>query len=151
MRSVRWCVPSYPIRTPLTTAPQTRIMEEKATLRNVRKGCGTSLRCQPTLRVRVLYPRNDRVARPRPLIDWERHQTVRYLDDDALAVQWRGYSCCRMCELTTNGTSDLTDGVYLWPAGLAHYIDEHGVRLPEPIVTHFLAQAKAREAAAKAA
>jgi hypothetical protein len=89
---------------------------------------------------------------PAELVDlawdkWERHQTVRYPEKGALAVQWRGYSWCRMCELTTNGTSDLTDGVYLCPAGLAHYIDEHGVRLPGPIVTHFLAQAEAREAA----
>jgi hypothetical protein len=53
---------------------------------------------------------------PATLVDptwdsWERHLTAEYLDGGALAVQWRGFSWCRMCDLTTNGSADLTDSV----------------------------------------
>jgi hypothetical protein len=30
----------------------------------------------------------------------------------------------------------MTDGVYCWPEGLAHYINEHDVRLPAEFVAH---------------
>jgi hypothetical protein len=30
----------------------------------------------------------------------------------------------------------MTDGVYCWPEGLAHYVKEHDVRLPDEFVTH---------------
>lgn len=46
-----------------------------------------------------------------------------------------GISGCRFCN-QTNGSLDLTDGVYLWPEGLAHYVSEHGVFLPEAFVAH---------------
>lgn len=32
--------------------------------------------------------------------------------------------------------SVLTDGVWLWPAGHAHYVGTYAVRLPEDFVTH---------------
>jgi hypothetical protein len=30
----------------------------------------------------------------------------------------------------------LTDGVYLWPEGLAHYVREHSVTLPADVLAH---------------
>ena len=27
-------------------------------------------------------------------------------------------------------TEELTDGTYVWPTGLLHYVDEHAIRLP---------------------
>jgi hypothetical protein len=36
------------------------------------------------------------------------------------------------------GSQDLTDGVWVWPEGLAHYVSAHSVRLPEM----FLEQAR---------
>ena len=32
------------------------------------------------------------------------------------------------------GSSDLTDGVWLWPEGLAHYVEVHGLPLPEEFI-----------------
>ncbi|TWD73097.1 hypothetical protein FB561_6982 [Kribbella amoyensis] len=35
-----------------------------------------------------------------------------------------------------NGSVELTDLLYIWPEGLAHYVKEHDVRLPERFVRH---------------
>lgn len=35
-----------------------------------------------------------------------------------------------------NGAVEYTDGTYVWPEGLAHYIYDHGVRLPEDLIRH---------------
>jgi len=35
-----------------------------------------------------------------------------------------------------NGSRDLTDGDYLWPEGLSHYVLAHGVRLPTEFAAH---------------
>jgi len=36
------------------------------------------------------------------------------------------------------GRGELTDGVYMWPEGLAHYLEKHNVRLPQEFVDHVL-------------
>lgn len=51
-----------------------------------------------------------------------------------------GYSPCRLCGLASNGNLDLTDGTYIWPEGLAHYVLEHSVRLPDEFIHHVRAQ-----------
>jgi hypothetical protein len=40
-----------------------------------------------------------------------------------------------MCGVA-NGSAEFTDGTYVWPEGLAHYVDEHHVRLPEAVLEH---------------
>ena len=47
------------------------------------------------------------------------------------AVSWRP---ARPGE--SNGSTELSDGVYIWPAGLSHYVREHSVRLPTVFVEH---------------
>ena len=42
---------------------------------------------------------------------------------------------CRICG-AQNGSLELTDGVFLWPEGLAHYVTAHAVRLPAAFVEH---------------
>jgi len=42
------------------------------------------------------------------------------------------------------GRSDMTDGVYVWPEGLAHYVEHHNVRLPHQFVQHVLSQPRLR-------
>ncbi len=32
------------------------------------------------------------------------------------------------------GCSDLSDGVWMWPRGLAHYVEKHNVKLPDAFV-----------------
>ena len=41
---------------------------------------------------------------------------------------WRGFAGCRLCGAQLS-TTDSTDGVYVWPTGLEHYVSEHRVYL----------------------
>lgn len=91
---------------------------------------------------------------PAALVDpdwgtWERHVVTRYLETGSFAVQWRGYSWCRICDPTQNGSPDLTDGTYFWPSGLAHYVSEHAVRLPQELISQMLREVDERERAVK--
>jgi hypothetical protein len=72
--------------------------------------------------------------------DAERFDVGTYLRNGLVARAWMGYSPCRLCDTTTNGNLDLTDGTYIWPEGLAHYVLDHRVRLPDEFVQHVHAQ-----------
>ena len=63
---------------------------------------------------------------------------VDYLRNGRMCAAYRGWSDCRF-GCGRNGTTELTDGVFAWPEGLAHYVDVHSVRLPEQFVQHALA------------
>jgi hypothetical protein len=43
------------------------------------------------------------------------------------------------------GAAELSDGRFLWPEGLAHYVECHGVRPPHEFVAHALASAHSAE------
>jgi hypothetical protein len=81
--------------------------------------------------------------------DWddvERHMTSLYVARGTIAKTFRGYSPCRFCGIN-NGDLEYTDGEYIWPSGLVHYIDEHAVRLPASFVTHAVQRLEEIEAA----
>jgi hypothetical protein len=42
---------------------------------------------------------------------------------------YMGYATCTICGCR-NGSGELTDGVFIWPEGLGHYVRLHRVRLP---------------------
>lgn len=42
---------------------------------------------------------------------------------------------CRVCGQVV-GNLELSDGVYVWPEGLAHYVLSHSVRLPAEFEQH---------------
>jgi hypothetical protein len=65
----------------------------------------------------------------------ERQVVAQYLERGRLVNQYRGLSLCRFCE-QENGSAELTDGAFCWPEGLAYYVWEHDVRLPERFVAH---------------
>jgi hypothetical protein len=70
--------------------------------------------------------------------DWDedsRRLTIDYLQSGALARRFWGVSYCRLCG-AENGHAELTDGEWLWPEGLAHYLERHEVRLPDEFVEH---------------
>lgn len=68
---------------------------------------------------------------------FERAMTAEYLRTGGRVLYtWLGSSTCRVCGLRPNGTTCLTDGVYCWPEGLAHAVEEHGVRPPAEFVDH---------------
>jgi len=66
----------------------------------------------------------------------ERIDVGLYLQRGLVARAWMGFAPCRLCDKQTNGNLDLTDGVYIWPEGLAHYVREHHVRLPRDFIAH---------------
>ena len=68
----------------------------------------------------------------------DRDFVARYLELATVVRAFGGVSRCRLCG-NANGALELTDGVYVWPDGLAHYVRVHSVRLPEEFVEHALA------------
>lgn len=56
-----------------------------------------------------------------------------YLDSGVYAGGYRGYSQCRIC-MKLNGSRELTDGTWVWPEGLSHYVRDHSVTLPQLII-----------------
>lgn len=63
----------------------------------------------------------------------ERERVISHLRRGLLARAYLGFSICRLCG-KRNGSIEVTDGTYIWPEGLAHYVEEHGVRLPARFV-----------------
>lgn len=62
--------------------------------------------------------------------DDERLKIAVYLDSGEEHAAYKGWSTCRLCGIM-NGSTDLTDGKYLWPQGYSHYIREHKIRPPQ--------------------
>ena len=70
--------------------------------------------------------------------DWdsgERERVSNHLHRGFVARAYLGKSHCRVCG-EANGALELSDGVFIWPEGLAHYVDVHHVRLPARFVEH---------------
>jgi len=64
-----------------------------------------------------------------------------WLDRGQVVEKWLGDSYCRFgCEKAAMGSKDLSDGIYLWPEGLSHYVRVHGVVLPRKFIRHILEQ-----------
>lgn len=59
----------------------------------------------------------------------------KYISEGMPAIAWAGCAGCRICDETL-GTCCLTDGVYIWPQKLEHYILKHKIILPEEFINH---------------
>ncbi len=69
----------------------------------------------------------------------ERRLVAHHLRSAKRADSCLGFSWCRFhCGVddAEMGDSDFSDGLWLWPEGLAHYVLEHAVRLPEEFLRH---------------
>jgi hypothetical protein len=80
-------------------------------------------------------------------IDWdlnERRDVASYLNGGRPTNSGCGCSPCRLCG-AANGFEELSDGTYLWPEGLAHYVLDHAVRLPDEVVQHALRPTELRD------
>ncbi|MFD5087508.1 hypothetical protein ACFWOG_33370 [Kitasatospora sp. NPDC058406] len=91
-------------------------------------------------------PESPGLPHPSALIDpdWsesERSMIFDCLEGGQLARRFMGVSSCRICGIP-NGSAELTDGEFIWPAGLGHYMLEHSVRrrgrLPPALLRHAL-------------
>ncbi|MDX2119580.1 MAG: hypothetical protein SF070_00800 [Gemmatimonadota bacterium] len=60
----------------------------------------------------------------------DRRAVVAYFERGTLLREFPGFSPCRFCGQQT-GAREFTDGFWAWPEGLTHYVEAHGVRLPE--------------------
>lgn len=106
-------------------------------------GSGSCLAVDVTKLVRLGYWHGDRAPGwpdPRGFVDsdWdadERAATVVYLQHAMVAQAFMGHSRCRFCNAKI-GSLEFSDGVFVWPEGLAHYVEQHNVRLPKRFVRH---------------
>lgn len=93
------------------------------------------------------YPRPQRLVGA-----WRRRDrtlVLAHLRSGVVFESYRAKSFCRFrCGVTPArmGHRDLTDGLWVWPEGLAHYVEAHSVRLPERFVAHAIAHPDARTA-----
>ncbi|WP_052434530.1 hypothetical protein [Streptacidiphilus melanogenes] len=90
---------------------------------------------------------------PADLVDpgWdvsERQWVADYLAHGQVAASWMGVARCRLC-LRVNGSRDLTDGSFLWPEGLPHYVLDHAVRLPSAFLDHIVRRLQALDQLAR--
>ena len=90
--------------------------------------------------------------RPQALIGrWRkatRARVIAYLRAGALFESYGAPSFCRFaCGATgkTMGHRDLFDGTWVWPEGLAHYVEAHDVRLPARFVRHVMTRPLRKE------
>ena len=68
-----------------------------------------------------------------------RELVATYLDRGSVFESYRGISWCRFgCKHASMGSRELTDGQWVWPEGLSHYIRDHGVTLPNQFLRHVL-------------
>lgn len=86
-----------------------------------------------------------RVIDPAWAVD-ERPQLVEYLRTGCRHSTYFGFSFCRLdsvCHIPREqmGSADLTDGEWVWPEGLAHYVEVHQIRLPDDFLDHARANA----------
>ena len=79
------------------------------------------------------------------LSDEDRDDASDYLRRGFVVRAYMGQSSCRMCN-APNGSLELSDGTYVWPEGLAHYISAHNVRLPGSFLEHLRQRSLAFEA-----
>ena len=87
-------------------------------------------------------PERPNFPHPNDLIDpeWcagDRSRAVAYLRTGIVYVQWRGHSHCRFrcgAKPSEMGSRCLTDGIWVWPEGLSHYVEQHLVTLPSEFV-----------------
>jgi hypothetical protein len=67
----------------------------------------------------------------------ERAMVVERLRLGTEFVAWKGVSWCRFGCKASCGSRCLTfDGTFVWPEGLAHYVEAHDLRVPQALVDH---------------
>lgn len=66
-----------------------------------------------------------------------REVICKYLAQGTVFETYRGYSWCRFhCGVDSSemGSREYCDGEWIWPEGLAHYVNAHGILLPEEFI-----------------
>lgn len=67
----------------------------------------------------------------------EKNLVLNHLKNGVSVRHYRGSSWCRFnCDEENMGSTCMTDGVYIYPEGLTHYIEKHQVKLPNEFIEH---------------
>jgi hypothetical protein len=77
----------------------------------------------------------------------QRTRLAVYLAAGMTHESYLGLSWCRFgcgIDYARMGSRDLTDGTWVWPEGLAHYVRDHNIVLPEEFVAHALSKVTPR-------
>jgi hypothetical protein len=86
------------------------------------------------------FPRPQALVRP----EWrpkEREQIAAYLECGHVFLEYMGGANCRFPECGLSlGSVDLTDGDWVWPEGLEHYVTTHAICLPDQFVATMAAR-----------
>lgn len=67
--------------------------------------------------------------------EMERLMVMEYLKSGKVESSYFGFSFCRICE-KDNGCVDLTDGEWIWPEGLYHYVAHHNLKPDQEFIDH---------------
>ena len=81
---------------------------------------------------------------------WHKSERTAVLAHLRNGSRWQRFASASFCRFGCKGACGrdlLTDGVYAWPSGLAHYLDKHQVQLPRWFVRHVLTQLRRSDAA----
>lgn len=67
----------------------------------------------------------------------DREELLSYIENAPLVVASSNLkSPCLICGALQNSSDFRSDGDWLWPADLAHYISQHRVRIPDSMIQH---------------
>ncbi len=88
------------------------------------------------------FSQSDRFPNPAMLTNahrtaTERNSLLAYLRLGRTYAQWRGLSYCRLkcgADYADMGSRCLTDGIWIWPEGLSHYVECHEIALPSEFI-----------------
>lgn len=70
----------------------------------------------------------------------DRERTISYMDQGLYYVATLSLEPCRICEKWAGGRGFVTDGYWLWPKYLSHYLKEHGWGIPAEFDLHLQKQ-----------
>ncbi len=87
-------------------------------------------------------PENDRWPDPKDFVSelssLDKQKILNYFESAVMMPYASGgVSECRFCGEVV-GSGEFTDGIFLWPEGLPHYVLEHSVKLPEEFLERAL-------------
>jgi len=70
----------------------------------------------------------------------QKRNIVKYLRSGIRGIEFQGYARCRFeCNASYSkemGNTDFSDGLWIWPEGLAHYVEAHNLLLPQTFISH---------------
>lgn len=87
------------------------------------------------------FPHPRTLQRPGWLPAQSRVQLLEYLRSAPVLCEYRGLSHCRFecgVDHRVMGWREHWDGIWVWPEGLAHYVEHHDVALPDEFIQHAL-------------